>query len=114
MASPFGFKASNGDTTYPGRRRGRVAQAIQPALGAQLSRKVASGAITEEQAREIARQRQLFQKAFGSDWRTKVYGQGGAKGISGPFAEGKVRALRSKALRRAQRKLRGNGGTYAP
>jgi len=74
---------------------------------------VDSGAITGAQARKTAQDRQLFQKAFGDDWRTKVFGQGGAKGISGPFAEGKVRTVRSRALQRAQRKVRGNGGTVA-
>jgi hypothetical protein len=103
--------ALSGGTTAP--RRGRVAKAIQPSFGAQLSRRVGSGAITGVQARQTAQDRQLFQKAFGDDWRTKVYGQGGAKGISGPFAEGKVRAVRSRALERARAKVRGNGGISA-
>lgn len=75
-------------------------------LGAQLQGRVQSGAISGAQAQKVARQRQLLQKALGSDWRTKVYGQGGAKGVSGPFAQGQIRADRSQALLRARGRLR--------
>lgn len=82
-----------------------VGGAMQPKLGAQLSNRVQSGAINQGQAAKVAKQRAMLQKAFGSDWRTKVFGQGGAKGISGPFAQGQIRAKRSAALGRAKRKL---------
>lgn len=82
-----------------------VGAGIQPKLGAQLSNRVQSGAIGQAQAGKVAQQRAMLQKAFGSDWRTKVFGQGGAKGISGPFAKGRVNAKRSAALERAKRKL---------
>jgi len=77
----------------------------QPGLGKQLSQRVRSGAIGQGQAQTVARQRQLLQKAFGSDWRTQVFGKGGAKGISGPFAQRQVAAKRSAGLERAKRKL---------
>lgn len=84
---------------------------FQAALGAQLSRRVQSGAIDQNQARKVAGQRALLAKAYGPDWRTKVFGKGGAKGISGPFARGIVAGKRNQALQRAKRKL--NGGTSA-
>lgn len=83
----------------------RVGGAMQPKLGAQLSNRVQNGAINQGQASKVAKQRQLLQKAFGSDWRTKVFGQGGAKGVSGPFAQSQVRNKRNAALSRAKRKL---------
>jgi hypothetical protein len=78
---------------------------MQPRLGAQLSNRVASGRISQSQGQKTAQQRQMLAKAFGSDWRDKVFGQGGAKGISGPFATAQVRTKRSQALERAKRKL---------
>lgn len=80
-----------------------INQPVNP--GAQLKGRVQSGAISGERAQKVARQRQMLRKAFGSDWRTKVYGQGGAKGISGPFAQRQVAAKRQQGLERAKRKL---------
>ena len=91
----------------------RIAKAIQPALGKQLSGRVASGAITQSQGRRTAKQRDLLNAAFGEDWRTKVFGQGGAKGLSGPFATSQARTKRVKALERARVKVRGSGGAAA-
>lgn len=82
-----------------------VGGAMQPKLGAQLSNRVQSGAINQGQAGKVAQQRQMLQKAFGSDWRTKVFGQGGAKGVSGPFAQAQIRTKRAQGLARAKRKL---------
>lgn len=82
-----------------------VGQAVQPKLGAQLSNRVQGGAITQAQAQETAGQRDLLRKAFGSDWRTKVFGAGGAKGVQGPFSKAEILAKRSQALSRAKRKL---------
>lgn len=90
-------------------------------LGKQLTNKVQSGDLSRGQATKVKNQRTLLAKAFGPDWRVKVYGKGGAKGISGPFARGQVAAKRSAALERAKTKLavKGdpttlNGGTEAP
>ena len=55
-------------------------------LGKQLTNKVDNGALTRGQASKVKSQRNLLQKAFGDNWRVKVYGKGGAKGIGGPFA----------------------------
>lgn len=82
-----------------------VGAAMQPKLGAQLSNRVQSGAIDQSQAQRTAQQRGLLRKAFGSDWRTKVFGAGGAKGQSGPFSKAEILAKRSQALSRAKRKL---------
>lgn len=82
-----------------------VGGAVQPGLGAQLSNRVQSGAINQGQAQKVAQQRQMLKKAFGSDWRTKVFGKGGARGASGPFAQGQVNAKRRQGLERAKRKL---------
>jgi len=94
--------------------KARISSAIQPGLGGQLSRRVASGAISESQAQRTATQRDLLKEAFGSDWRTQVFGKGGATGVAGPFALGQIRAKRSKALRLARTKVQGSGGTSAP
>jgi hypothetical protein len=92
-------------------RQSPVGGAVQPKLGAQLSKRVSSGAISQKQASQTARQRRLLENAYGQDWRSKVFGQGGAKGIAGPFAGRQIAAKRSQALARAKRKY--NGGTAA-
>lgn len=74
-------------------------------IGGQLAGRVASGAINEQQATKVAGQRQMLRKAFGSNWRQDIYGKGGAKGISGPFAQRQVAAKRQQGLERAKRKL---------
>jgi hypothetical protein len=76
-------------------------------LGRQLSNRVASGAVSASQAKRTMQQRQTLKKAFGSDWRSKVYAGGGAKEISegGPFAKRQIAAERAKGLARAKRKL---------
>jgi hypothetical protein len=76
-------------------------------LGKQLTNKVESGAVTRKQANKTAGQRKLLQKAFGDNWRVKVYGKGGAKALpSYGYAGGsEVNQLRSKALKRAKAKL---------
>jgi hypothetical protein len=74
-------------------------------LGAQLRGRVQSGALEGGQAQQVARQRAMLQKAFGTDWRKQVFGAGGAKGIQGPFAQRQVAAKRSAGLERAKRKL---------
>lgn len=76
-------------------------------LGRQLTRKVKRGELTGTQARQTARERQTFKAAYGDDWRTKVFGARGAKGTTGPFASGDVRATRSQALTAARGKLKG-------
>lgn len=61
-----------------GGQRAGVGQAGMPGPGgAQLERRVQSGAITQEQADRTMKQRQTLQKAFGKDWRTKVFGDRG-------------------------------------
>lgn len=78
-----------------------------PKLGAQLQARVQSGAIDRKQALQTARQRQTLKKAFGSDWRSKVFAGSGVKEIrqGGPFANRMVTAERAKGLARAKRKL---------
>lgn len=76
-------------------------------LGKQLQGRVQSGAIDRSQALRTARQRQTLKKAFGPNWRSKVYYGGGAKeiGEGGPFASRQIAAERAKGLARAKRKL---------
>lgn len=52
-------------------------QNFQANLGKQLSSRVSSGAISQQKAEKTASQRALLKKAYGSDWRTKVYGDKG-------------------------------------
>jgi hypothetical protein len=85
-------------------------------LGKQLTNKVDNGALTRGQATKVKDQRTLLAKAFGPNWRVKVYGKGGAKsyptyGYKGPT---ELNEVRSKALERAKQKLNVNGGTEAP
>lgn len=94
---PTGMRAQGGS---PG-----VGSNMQPKLGAQLSNRVQSGAINQGQAGKVAQQRRMLQKAFGPDWRKQVFGAGGAKGVSGPFAQAQIRTKRAQGLARAKRKL---------
>lgn len=71
--------------------------------GRQLAARVSSGKITQEQADRTMKQRQTLQKAFGSDWRSKlqVGGQSFAqvnKGLSASPSNPKLAALRKKLL----------------
>lgn len=100
-----------------------VASAAQPALGRQLSRRVAAGEITQQQAEQTARERGELKRAYGSDWRQQVFGEdlqnlrlalaGAHKGD--PRYEAALKAVlagRKSALTRARTKF--NGGTTAP
>lgn len=49
----------------------------QPRLGRQLSRRVSSGEISQEQAERTAQERSVLAKTYGPDWRRKVYGDRG-------------------------------------
>lgn len=63
----------NGGTAAPPGRRAAVAAAAQPGLGHQLTRRVQSGAISQDQAQQTSQQRQTLQAAFGKDWREQTY-----------------------------------------
>lgn len=54
-----------------------VSSAVQPGLGRQLSRRVKSGEIDQSTAQRTAVERVLLERAYGPDWRTKVYGDRG-------------------------------------
>lgn len=94
--------------------------------GRQLAAKVASGAITQEQADRTMKQRQTLKKALGSDWREKlsVGGQSFAqvnKQLKANPGNAKLAAIRqklvanrSKLLAGARSKAQGGGGTEAP
>ena len=91
--------------------QGSVGQSYQPGLGKQLSNRVQSGRISQAQAQETAKQRQTLKAAFGSDWRTQVFGKGGAKGLEGQsFGRPAIAAKRTQALLRARKKLQGGVG----
>ena len=93
---------SNAVKAKGGKRLSGNSQAV---LGTQLSGKVASGALTQSQALQTAKQRQTLKAAFGSEWRAQVYGKGGAKSLTGPFAARQIAAKRSQALKRAKARL---------
>jgi hypothetical protein len=78
---------------------------FQAGLGEQLSNRVSSGAVTQQGASQTAQERQVLAQAYGPNWRTKVFGQGGAKGISGSFAQNVIRQKRARALDRARKKV---------
>lgn len=84
-----------------------------PVLGHQLERRVKAGAISQGQAEKTARQRQTFKAAFGSDWRSKVFGED-MQGLRTGAAQGKPRfqganaalqTRRSQMLAAARKKL---------
>jgi hypothetical protein len=51
-----------------------VGQSFQPGLGAQLSSRVSSGEITQDQAQRTAHERAQLGSTYGPLWRQKVYG----------------------------------------
>lgn len=103
--SPRGSGAVRGPNI--GGNSSPVGPATQPRLGRQLSGRVQSGAIDQAQALKVAKQRQTLKKAFGSDWRSKIYAGSGPKEIrqGGPFANRQIAAERAKGLARAKKKL---------
>jgi hypothetical protein len=54
-----------------------IGGAVQPDLGAQLSRRVALGAIDQAQAEQVAQDRALLERVYGPDWRDRVFGGAG-------------------------------------
>lgn len=55
-----------------------VGDAMMPGPGGrQLAARVSSGKITQAQAQKTMQQRQTLRKAFGPEWRNKVYGDTG-------------------------------------
>lgn len=100
-----------------GSRRAGVQQGFQAGLGKQLSRRVSSGAIDQGQAEKVDQQRQLLERAFGPNWRVKVFGAQGlvarnrvqaAKGSTDPNVAALQKKLmedRNQALSRAQAKV---------
>jgi len=105
-----------------GGNAGLSGQAMPGPGGAQLERRVQAGAITQEQAQKTMQQRQTLQKAFGKDWRTKVYGDRGyAQRTRSALAKNpdsarlaalnkKLMERRSKMLEAARKKNAGEGG----
>jgi len=77
-----GGNGGNGGTTAPrpqggggqgGGGKARIGgQALPGPGGRQLQARVASGAITQEQAQKTMQQRQTLAKALGSNWRDKL------------------------------------------
>ncbi len=108
--------AGNGGTAAPaGRGRGQrgvgkgkggvgIGGAAMPGPGGrQLAARVASGAITQEQAQKTMQQRQTLAKAFGPNWRDKISagGQSFAQvnaGLKKNPKDPKLAALRKKLL----------------
>jgi hypothetical protein len=119
----------NGGTEAPaeaGRRkrrsgRGRnsntaIGSAMQPGLGAQLSSRVQSGAIDQGQAQKTMQQRQTLEKAYGKNWRTKVFGDRGyaqrtRKALSKNPDSARLAALNKKLMERRKTMLTKAEGT---
>jgi hypothetical protein len=101
------------------RPRAAVSGAVNADLGKQLSRRVSAGAVSQAQASQVARDRQLLEKAFGPDWRVKVFGDRGyvqrtrrdlARDPGNPQVKalyGQLMGNRRDALQRAKAKLAG-------
>lgn len=96
----------------PARGGGRagVGDRAQADLGRQLTRRVDSGAISQEQAQRVAGERSQLADAYGPDWRTKVYGDRGymqrtrLAAAENPEDE-RVQALLAMLLERRRRML---------
>lgn len=94
-----------------------IGRAEQPGLGAQLTRRVQSGAIDQAQAQQTVQDRALLEQAFGPDWRNKVFGGTGVVqkariGLKANPTDPRQKALveqlkkkRSGALERARAKV---------
>lgn len=82
-----------------------VGDAQRAPLPPQLAKRVQSGAIDREQAERTATERDRFRRVFGDDWRTDIYGEGGARGIEGPFAEPMIKQKRTQALEQVNAQL---------
>lgn len=110
----------------PPRQQAGIGAGGIPGLGHQLTRRLQSGEIDEEQAKRTAKQRQTLKAAYGSDWRSEMYATtpetGGANlqelriGLEGehkgdPTYEAALQQIleeRSSALARARRLLKRN------
>jgi hypothetical protein len=102
------------------RKLGSNRPAAQPTLGKQLQRQVSAGAITQPQAQQTAQQRQTFEKAFGPQWRTHVFGDRGyvqrtRAALAANPSDQQAQALyqnelnrRAAMLKRAKEKLAGS------
>jgi hypothetical protein len=82
-----------------------VSSNFQPKLGRQLSRRVSSGAITQKQAQRTVGQRSVLARAYGDDWREKVYGASGRmlrvrKQLAANPGNSNLRAEHERLLRR--------------
>ena len=98
-----------GRSIAPGQQGSLGGQAV-PGLGRQLTRRVQGGAISQEQAQRTAQQRQTLEKAFGPDWRVKVFGDRGyAQRTRAAFAKEpqnpQVAALNKKLMERRKQML---------
>lgn len=62
---------------HPTAAAAAIGNAVQPDLGAQLSRRVSSGAIDQAQAQQVAKDRALLEQVYGPNWRDKVFGGAG-------------------------------------
>jgi hypothetical protein len=63
-------------------------QVKAPTLGDKLAQRVSGGHITPAEAGQIHQQAPLFDRAFGSDWHTKVLGAGRQQSKIGPAYQG--------------------------
>lgn len=99
ISAPLGRRRSNGGTGYNSPRAAALGQAQQPGLGRQLSSRVSSGAITQNQAERTQRQRQLLQSRYGADWRDQVYGgQGRIQKLRAQAQQGGLESGRAKGI----------------
>ncbi len=100
-----------------------IERAPAPQLGAQLSSRVDSGAITRGQAQDTAAERDTFKRAYGSNWRSVVYGEDLKALRSGAASSPKYKAANKALMQRRALMLehakainsgKSSGGTTAP
>lgn len=116
-----------GSPRHNGNGPGVGAAALPGPGGRQLAARVASGAITQEQAQRTMKQRQTLEKAYGKDWRSKISAAAGGKtfaqvrkGLAKNPGNAKLAALNKKLLEgrkaalEAARKKNAGGGKKQP
>jgi hypothetical protein len=122
-----GAQAQNGAVERAQLDKAAIERAQGQPLGAQLSSRVDTGAITRGEAEDTAQERNTFKQAFGNNWRSIVYGEDLAKlraGLAGAQANNPKYQAANKALMQRRALMlehakaivggKSSGGTTAP
>jgi hypothetical protein len=73
-AGPGAAGIGGAQASAPGGGKRNLSQGFQAGLGRQLSSRVSSGAISQEQAEGVAKDRAALKRHYGESWRKRLYG----------------------------------------